>query len=97
VMKTTVVRECQPTTAAHSRSNDCIRWSQTDTADRVPSFTHQTECQQCSGCRRWVLPDMLSLSTSKRPLGTVTDAGLCVACTRCSGRRASVARLAPSP
>jgi hypothetical protein len=50
---------------------------------------------QCSECSRWVLPGMLSLTTSKRPLGTVAGAGLYGACTRYSGRRASAARLAP--
>ncbi len=46
-------------------------------------------CRQCSDCRRWALPGALTLTATKRLLGTAAGAGANGACMRYCGHRAS--------
>jgi hypothetical protein len=49
----------------------------------------------CSDCCRWVLPSLLTLTATKRLLGTATAAGTNGCCMRYCGRRGSANRLVP--
>ena len=51
--------------------------------------------QQCSECCRWVLTCMLTLTDTKRLLGTATGAVPNGGCMRYCGHRASETRLPP--
>jgi hypothetical protein len=49
----------------------------------------------CSGCCRWALPSVLTLTATKQLLGTATGAGPNGGCGRYCGHRASETRLPP--
>ena len=63
---------------------------QTVSLDRVPfmKWIFDFRFRVCSGCRRWALLDAITLTTTKRALGTVIGADPNGACTRCCGHRA---------